>query len=578
MQHYPHFQCLISNPGGCFVSNELREWAGVRGIGLLTAPGEFHGLTADLENLIRVIKRLARNLADGHPDLTLASCVSLACFSHMVSRLEGTRRFDGRLAAMNRHLQKQARDAISRAQHTTRKESVDLEPGTWVMYFRRGKVTRGAIDAPSKSGLWLGPARVIITEAVQQWSGSVHSTTGQIGVVWVSHGNKLIRCHPTQLRRCSEREVSIASVKGLVQVSMPTSVTELTNSLSPGQYEDLSTSLPTRDDLRFGEVDLEAPPVDQETMAPSFVPLFPSGTVVAPSQNTSTRLSSIPNPVSASAGRESDVQVDESSLTPGSIQISPRELTRSQGELARSSMENAHPVTERFRIVGKRTITSTAPLAFPDNVDSASVPESLPEADLREVLEPFEGDTKKRRVESFDESVDWFQKERSSIAWWLSKRLSDGKSKHPKLVTQENRSDEILRPILIWSITRCVEMEGWKNLTDCSAVFCGSSVSARTDPLFLRAVFHEAVQLQRPPPLDQARAPAQRRPPSAAETHRRRTPAQPGLIAGLDRDHNKDHLFQVTERSAPVTQEIKQVDMRLDALDAATEKEFFRHA
>ena len=82
MQHYPQFQFLISDLGGCFVSNELREWAGVRGIGLLTAPGEFHGLTAELENLIRVIKRLARKLAEDHPELTLASCVSLACFSH----------------------------------------------------------------------------------------------------------------------------------------------------------------------------------------------------------------------------------------------------------------------------------------------------------------------------------------------------------------------------------------------------------------------------------------------------------------------------------------------------------------
>ena len=67
MQHFPQFQFLISDPGGCFVSNELREWASIRGIGLLTAPGEFHGLTADLENLIRVIKRLARKLADDHP-------------------------------------------------------------------------------------------------------------------------------------------------------------------------------------------------------------------------------------------------------------------------------------------------------------------------------------------------------------------------------------------------------------------------------------------------------------------------------------------------------------------------------
>ena len=63
MQHFPQFQFLISDPGGCFVSNELREWASIRGIGLLTAPGEFHGLTADLENLIRVIKRLARKIS-----------------------------------------------------------------------------------------------------------------------------------------------------------------------------------------------------------------------------------------------------------------------------------------------------------------------------------------------------------------------------------------------------------------------------------------------------------------------------------------------------------------------------------
>ena len=34
-----------------------------------------------------------------------------------------------------------------------------------------------------------------------------------------------------------------------------------------------------------------------------------------------------------------------------------------------------------------------------------------------QVLEPSEGDTKKRRVESFDESVDWFQREMSSKGW-----------------------------------------------------------------------------------------------------------------------------------------------------------------
>ena len=211
--------------------------------------------------------------------------------------------------------------------------------------------------------------------------------------------------------------------------------------------------------------------------------MFPSDTVVTQLQNTSARLSSIPNPVSACSVRESDVQTGESSLTPGSIQISPRDLTHSQGELARSSLENADPVIKRRRIVGKRTIISPAPLALSDNVDSPSVPESLNEAGLPDVLDPFESDTKKRRMESFDGSVDWFQRERSSTAWmthvsdereifeidvgdpmeseksfcrdssvWLSTRLSDGKSSevtyHRLLPRQQLQFDEAMTRVV----------------------------------------------------------------------------------------------------------------------------------
>ena len=43
------------------------------------------------------------------------------------------------MSAMNRYLQEQAKDAISRAQHTIRKENFNLDSGTWVMYFRRAK-------------------------------------------------------------------------------------------------------------------------------------------------------------------------------------------------------------------------------------------------------------------------------------------------------------------------------------------------------------------------------------------------------------------------------------------------------
>ena len=74
------------------------------------------------------------------------------------------------------------------------------------------------------------------------------------------------------------------------------------------------------------------------------------------------------------------------------MQTSPRELTRSQGDLVRSSLENAGPATVIRRLAGKRTTIPPVLLAFSDNVDSVSVPDSLP---MPVALEPSEGDTKK---------------------------------------------------------------------------------------------------------------------------------------------------------------------------------------
>ena len=148
------------------------------------------------------------------------------------------------------------------------------------------------------------------------------------------------------------------------------------------------------------------------------------------------------------------MQTGESSLTPASMQISPRDLTRSQGGLARSSLENADPVIARRRVVGKRTTISPAPLVLSDNVDSASVPESLNEAGLPEVLEPSEGDTKKRRVEeSFDESVDWCQKERSAIAWMTN--VSNEKYLKSTLVIHWNlKGVSVEKETVRWEIKR----------------------------------------------------------------------------------------------------------------------------
>ena len=101
---------------------------------------------------------------------------------------------------------------------------------------------------------------------------------------------------------------------------------KLTNALYPGQYENLSTNLPTRDDLRFGEVDLEEPPI-------SFVPPFYPVVSLLIRHNTLT-LDCHPDqsvPLSEPVRQDSDALIDESSVAPGPMQFSPRNLTRSQG-------------------------------------------------------------------------------------------------------------------------------------------------------------------------------------------------------------------------------------------------------
>ena len=89
-------------------------------------------------------------------------------------------------------------------------------------------------------------------------------------------------------------------------------------------------------------------------------------------------------------------------------------MTRSQIELVRSSLEDANSANMRRRIGRKRTVIPPQHLALPATVDPVNLPEIVQR--IPEALESSEGDTKKRRLESFDELVDWCQRERSSMA------------------------------------------------------------------------------------------------------------------------------------------------------------------
>ncbi|CAK0886214.1 unnamed protein product [Prorocentrum cordatum] len=224
-QRKPRCQFLISDPGGGFVSNQLREWCGKNAVGIIQSPGEFHGQTADLEILIRQIKKTARRISLDEPTLSLADCVSLACAvhnnQHKASGYTPVQWAHGTNHQGYQFAEEQARSVATRLRHSMRQKLLSIEIGDWIMYFCRGKNT-GA------RGSWPGPARVLAIEPKvnlqRERADESASIEDEISVVWIVHGTRLIRCHPTQLRSSSQREVVVASLEGNIDRDSLTNV------------------------------------------------------------------------------------------------------------------------------------------------------------------------------------------------------------------------------------------------------------------------------------------------------------------------------------------------------------------
>ena len=233
-----------------------------------------------------------------------------------------------------------------------------------------------AIGAPSKSGLWFGHARVVFTESVQKWNGSVHHTTGQIDDVWVSHGNELIRCHSTQFRWCSEREVSIASLKRLVRISLPTSVSELTSAVSPWTIRRfVHQSANSRRPCVLVRWIRKNPKlfVTRLNIPLRFLQILAQWSIHC--ETLQVRFLLHQDPVSASVSRDFDVPVGESPVLSVTMETSPRELTRSQSELVRGALQIVDPMTVRRRVIGKRTI-----------IEDVEIPEAREPSERRSLL------------------------------------------------------------------------------------------------------------------------------------------------------------------------------------------------
>ncbi|CAK0809564.1 unnamed protein product [Prorocentrum cordatum] len=103
------------------------------------------------------------------------------------------------------------------------------EAGDLVHFWRDGK---GRENRPGKKGGWYGPARVLVQE-----KRHIDGRTRATSVVWIAHGNTLIRCAPEHLRPASEAEKMLTELKK--QASLGKTMTEILETAKAGTFEDL---------------------------------------------------------------------------------------------------------------------------------------------------------------------------------------------------------------------------------------------------------------------------------------------------------------------------------------------------
>ena len=93
----------------------------------------------------------------------------------------------------------------------------------------------------SKTGGFLGPARVLVTETKREADGQLRAGS----TVWVVRGRRLLKCCVEQLRPATEREAVLEHVTTDEDNKAPWTIPRLVDQLGSHEYEDLTGQVPS---------------------------------------------------------------------------------------------------------------------------------------------------------------------------------------------------------------------------------------------------------------------------------------------------------------------------------------------
>ena len=208
---------------GCFRGHDVVQWLEQEMmIRVDYIPGEAPWHMGKHSRHLHTLKTQMSKLADERPDLSMQETLALAvsaknelhhkkgfspnqwafgqntdrtfsflnCYDHLPSMRSDDPSFQENMEVMARarevFLECEAKNRIARAVNLKLRREQELEIGSLVFYFRKGK-TRGY----KVRGQWHGPGRIIFIEK------SSTQDRGRLGsIIWVAHATALIRCAP----------------------------------------------------------------------------------------------------------------------------------------------------------------------------------------------------------------------------------------------------------------------------------------------------------------------------------------------------------------------------------------------
>ena len=262
----PKPQWVITDSATYFTSNQILEFYGNSGVGVLTTPAEAHEMLGAEEGCIRVLKETAVRLLKEEPDLAMENIFQLAAHGHNEAIgpsgyspfqwLRGGADRDEPLAGQNpkkmfggllrlkekakaAYEMESAKDRLSKLNNSAGRPPQSFKAGDLVMLWRQK-------NKPGKvSGTWVGPVRLLLQEG---------------NTLWLSTGSTLIRARTTQVRRCTKQGTLDSMMEGTAILSTPTTIDSLMRSFTGKHYVNATGDVPSerqrQDDVQGAEVAL----------------------------------------------------------------------------------------------------------------------------------------------------------------------------------------------------------------------------------------------------------------------------------------------------------------------------------